>query len=85
MLPPWRWDEGTWWLQFAQQTGFSGSYLTEKLEWITRGWQEASQDKHEWAGNRAIYVLMFFDNPKLYELLDAVVGTWHPQVPGKVG
>src|SRR5947209_8372285 len=28
---------------------------------------------------------MFFDNPALYEHLDAVAGTWHPQVPGAVG
>lgn len=85
MLPPWRWDKGTWWPQFAEQTGFSGDYLTEKLEWITLGWQQASLDEHEWAGDRAKYVLMFFDNPKLYELLDAVAGTWHPQVSGMVG
>ena len=37
------------------------------------------------AGDRAKYVLMFFDNPALYEHLDAVAGTWGPQVPGGVG
>ena len=85
MLPPWDWDEGGWWPKFGELAQFSEDYLTEKLAWITTVWQRAGMGERESAGDRATYVLKFFDNPALYEHLDAVAGTWDPQVPGGVG
>ena len=49
--------------------------MTEKLAWITTVWRETGMGERELAGDRAKYVLMFFDNPALYEHLDAVAGT----------
>jgi len=74
MLPPWDWDEGGWWPQF-ELAGRSKAYLTERLAWITTVWRETGMGERELAGDRAKYVLMFFDNPALYEHLDAVAGT----------
>jgi hypothetical protein len=85
MLPRWDWDEGGWWPQFGELAGFSEDYLTEKMAWITTYWRKAGVRDRQVAGDRAKYVLMFFDNPALYEHLDAVAGTWDPQVPGGVG
>jgi hypothetical protein len=85
MLPPWDWDEGSWWPQFGELAGFSKDYLTEKMAWITTVWREADLGERELAGDRTKYVLMSFDNPALYDHLDAVAGTWGPQVPGAVG
>lgn len=83
MLPSWQQDD--WWLQFSRTSGRSLAYLKEKMAWITRIWQEASSDRLEWARDRAKYVLMFFDNPALYEHLDAVQPTWEPPVAGGIG
>jgi hypothetical protein len=83
MLPSWQHDD--WWPQFSRKTGHSLAYLNKKIAWITTGWQKASSHRFEFAGDRATYVLMFFDNPALYEHLDAVQPTWEPPVAGGVG
>jgi hypothetical protein len=57
-------------------------YLKEKLGYITSSW--GAPDGHD-ISERAKYVLMIFDNPALHEHLDAVQGTWNPQVPGAIG
>jgi hypothetical protein len=55
------------------------------MAWITIYWRKVGQGDRQVAGDRAKYVLMFFDNPVLYEHLDAVAGTWDPPVSGAVG
>ena len=83
MLPSWQ--HADWWQQFSRTSGRSMQYLHEKMAWITRVWQQASSDRFDWAGDRAKYVLVFFDNPALYEHLDAVQPTWDPPVAGSIG
>jgi len=60
----------------------SMQYLKEKLGCVTSGWGEPGNHQ---ISERAKYVLMIFDNPALHEHLDAVQGTWNPQVPGAIG
>jgi hypothetical protein len=83
MLPPWQ--DCEWWRQFSQETGQTLEYLKKKLAWITTGWQAASSDKFDFADDRAIYVIKFFDNPALYEHLDAVQPGLGEHAVGRVG
>lgn len=83
MLPSW--EDERWWQELSQITKWSLEYLEEKLEWITTVWRKASSNELEFAGDRAKYILMLFDNPALYAHLDAVQPTWHPPVPGGIG
>ncbi len=72
MLPSWE-HEKDWWRKFSEITDYSLEYLAEKLAWITHYWRQAGDpDGSTFAGDRAKYVLMFFDNPALYEHLDSV-------------
>ncbi|GAA4536531.1 hypothetical protein [Amycolatopsis samaneae] len=88
MLPPWT-PDNQWWLEFSRLTssgnneGFSQEYLQEKLKFII---SEPNPKRHRtmWT-ERAKYILMFFDNPRLHRHLDAVQGTWESQVPGGIG
>jgi hypothetical protein len=83
MLPPWR--EREWWMDFSRISDHSLGYLQEKLFWITQGWREADGGENFWAGDRAKYVLVFFDNPDLHGHLDAVQPTWNPPHRGGTG
>jgi hypothetical protein len=71
MLPSWE-NEEDWWRRFSEITDYSLEYLTEKLAWITRYWRQGGAREPDFASDRAQYVLMFFDNPALYEHLDEV-------------
>lgn len=88
MLPPWTPDD-EWWDELSKLTGsgehegFSQEYLEEKLAFIISE-PDPRRPRGAWA-ERAKYVLMFFDNPRLHPHLDAVQGTWNPQVPGGIG
>jgi hypothetical protein len=88
MLPPWQ-SQQEWWARFSElthhsdgQNSLSMEYLMEKLSVITGDWGKV--DRHD-IRRRAEYVLLFFDNPGLYEHLDAVQGNWEPQIPGATG
>ena len=62
-----------WWCKFSEITDYSLAYLAEKLAWITHYWRLAGDsDGRTFAGDRAEYVLMFFDNPAHYDHLDSV-------------
>jgi hypothetical protein len=79
MLP--EWGNQRWWNQFIEISGWSREYLGEKLRWFTGDWPEDNTE----ACQGVPYVLMFFDNPDLYELLDDVAPTWQARHPGRVG
>jgi hypothetical protein len=78
MLPPWDWRD--WWDEFCRISGSDRVYLDEKLSILLDDWSD-----YAGAWSRAPYVLMFFDNPALYEHLDAVAGSWESPIPGRAG
>jgi hypothetical protein len=89
LLPKWDWGDiyskeapDGWWSRFGELSGNSREYLFEKLTAIIE--ELDSRDRYR-AGQACIYILMFFDNPALYEHLDTVAGTWSPQIPGRAG
>lgn len=82
-LPGWHWDhDDDWWPRFAELTGFSRRYLAEKLAGLTSVWDLTDRPT---ACEACRYVLMFFDNSALYELLDLTESTWERPVSGRLG
>lgn len=78
MLPTW---DSAWWDEFIELTGQSRNYLAEKLGMLTRAWpDDAGQIAY-----RVPYVLIFFDNPALYEHFDGVTANWDTRIPGRIG
>ncbi len=89
LLPQWDWGDVYseaalvgWWSRFGELSGNSREYLFSKLTGIM---EELDPMDRRRAGRACMYILLFFDIPALYEHLDAVAGTWSPEVPGRVG
>jgi len=79
MLPAW--DNREWWAEFSMKTKYSLTYLAEKLSGLTDDdWGKANRPCRA-----AAYLLMFFDNPAVYEHLDSVAPTWDTRDPGRIG
>lgn len=84
LLPPW--DEKDWWGRWeALESGFSLGYLAEKLWLITDTLHPGTEDDEYAIHKACMYVLVFFDNPPLYEHLDDVVCGMDPATPGQAG
>lgn len=75
-------DPGEWWAQFAELSGYDLGYLRRKLAGIMIELRSGSPRN---VADAAAYLLMFFDNPALYEHLDVVADHWETKVAGGIG
>jgi len=75
-------DPGTWWERFAELSGHGRRYLLEKLSGIMI---ELRSGEPLTVAGAAEYLLMFFDDPRLHELLDLVASHWETKVAGRIG
>jgi hypothetical protein len=75
-------DPGKWWELSAALTGYDRRYLLQKLGGIM---PELRSGNPALVASAAEYLLMFFDNPALYEHLDRVADNMKTKVPGRTG